>query len=82
MLFIYAAVLLAVVCEPHCWHPCTELNGDVHHECGTCSPEYSCSPGTATWPTSPTVARVGEKPMEVLCTAMVVQYQMTQAWGR
>ena len=59
MLFIYAAVLLAVVCEPHCWHPCTELNGDVHHECGTCSPEYSCSPGAATWPTSPTVARVG-----------------------
>ena len=29
MLFIHAAVLLAVVCEPQRWHPCTELNGDA-----------------------------------------------------
>ena len=38
-------VALMALCEPHCAHPCTELNGDVEFECGDCTPALACYPG-------------------------------------
>ena len=50
-MFVLAAVAVAS-CEPHCAHPCAELNGDLGIECGDCLPSSSCHPGApgfTTW---------------------------------
>ena len=39
------AVAAAPNCEPHCAHPCTELNGDIEYECGGCGGDEQCRPG-------------------------------------
>ena len=50
-MFVLAAFAVAS-CEPHCAHPCAELNGDLGIECGDCLPSSSCHPGApgfTTW---------------------------------
>ena len=46
----------AVLCQPWCMHPCSELNGEgdsIAFECGSCSAAtYACRPGEPGWPSS------------------------------
>ena len=37
-------------CESWCAHPCEELNGNVHSECGSCSATFSCNPAANGFP--------------------------------
>ena len=39
------------LCESFCDNPCGDLTGDISHECGACSADWECSPGSSGFPT-------------------------------
>ena len=48
MSLLLTQLLFSTACEPWCLSvACSELNGDVEHECGGCGAHAACRPGAA-----------------------------------
>ena len=46
ILLLPSIVVAGPICEPFCGDtPCSDLNGNVEYECGTCPPSAACHPG-------------------------------------
>ena len=45
VVFQLLSLALSSGCDMVCTNACSELNGDLQSECGSCSAEYACHPG-------------------------------------